>query len=285
MKPIQINSFAKINRTLQVGKRRPDGYHELLTIYQSISLCDRITLHFTDDRQIHVAVSGSGAPAGESNLAFQAAAFWRQVSGIPTGIRIHLEKTIPSGGGLGGGSSNAAAVLMGLNAYFDHPVSQENLYRIATDLGSDVPFFLTGGTALGTGRGERIRPMPDARPLHLMLVVPAVPFPTERMYGLLDDHEYHGQLPEDAQLDEYGLGSNTFELVVERMSLDIARFMDGVREAGLRVLLSGSGSTVIIAAPTHDMLPDTKALHLPEDWHTVPARTLTRDEVPHVAHA
>jgi 4-diphosphocytidyl-2-C-methyl-D-erythritol kinase len=189
---MRFSSFAKVNLHLEVLRRRGDGFHELRTTFQTIDLADEIEL--TLERP---AASGSpvvgleveGAPdlrADDSNLAWRAAALFLARWGRPgEGVRIRLKKQIPVGGGLGGGSANAATVLLGLTALLRRDPGPEPLAEIAAELGSDVPFFLHGGTALGTGRGERIEMLPDpaASPLDLWLAVPPVAVATSAVFA------------------------------------------------------------------------------------------------------
>src|SRR5215813_9198030 len=147
---IQIPSYAKINWTLDVLFKREDGYHELRTIYQTVSLHD--TLSITDTtgtaEPIQILCDDPRVPCDETNLVFRAAVALRQAAGISNGARIEIQKQIPVAAGLGGGSSNAAVTLLALTRLWQIEVSDTDLTKIAANLGSDVPFFLIGGTAL-----------------------------------------------------------------------------------------------------------------------------------------
>lgn len=183
---MRFHSFAKVNLQLEVLRRRDDGFHELRTILQTIDLADEIELVMAKPG---VELELSGAPgllADESNLAWRAAArFLARWGTAGDGVRIRLRKSIPVGGGLGGGSANAASVLMGMCALFGRDARRAELEAMAADLGSDVPFFLHGGTALGTGRGERIEPLADpvAAPLALWIAVPPVAVATSAVFA------------------------------------------------------------------------------------------------------
>lgn len=158
---VNIRAPAKINLGLEVLGRRPDGYHRLRTILQAVSLYDRLRLR---RRSRGIRVRCRGLPeCGQNNLAWRAAAIFLERSGVRGGLEIDLVKGIPVGGGLGGGSSDAAAVLLGASRLFCVSPTPEKLHEWAADLGSDVPFFLLSGTALGTGRGEIIEPLPPLR--------------------------------------------------------------------------------------------------------------------------
>ncbi len=168
-------AHAKINWMLRVTGRRPDGYHDLETIFQTISLHD--TLRFASAKALSLQCDQPGIPSDESNLVMRAA----RALGVDD-VAISLHKRIPSGGGLGGGSSDAATTLLALAA---EGVSRERLREIALELGSDVPFFLMGGTAYATGRGEQLRAMPPATGVPLLLVLPEERMATARAFGLL----------------------------------------------------------------------------------------------------
>src|SRR5262245_53143742 len=150
---LRLSSYAKINWTLDVLYKREDGYHELRTIYQTISLHDILTVSPTNG-PIEVHCEDPRVPCDETNLAFKSAQALREASGTSKGARIEIEKRIPVAAGLGGGSSNAAATLLALIKLWQLEIHDLALFRIAASLGSDVPFFLLGGTALGVGRGE-----------------------------------------------------------------------------------------------------------------------------------
>src|SRR4051794_30813583 len=150
----ELPSFAKINWTLRVLGKRDDGYHELYTVFQTVSLHD--TLEFEESDEVTLTCDEGAVPTDERNLVLRAAAALRERSGCSTGARINLSKRIPAPGGLGGGSSNAAVALVGLRRLWGLRASDADLHQILASIGSDVPFFLHGGTAVGTGRGEII---------------------------------------------------------------------------------------------------------------------------------
>lgn len=180
----QIRSYAKINWTLDVLFKRQDGYHELRTIYQTVSLHDTLTIIETADT-IELACNDPRVPNDETNLAFKAAELLREVAGIQKGARIEIEKRIPVAAGLGGGSSNAAATLLALTKLWKVEIDERELIRIAASLGSDVPFFLIGGTALGVGRGEEVYPIEQIQSEHLLLVNPGFAVSTRNAYQKL----------------------------------------------------------------------------------------------------
>ncbi len=181
---IHIQSYAKINWTLDVLFKREDGYHELRTIYQTVSLHDDLRLSETSGA-IEIICEDPRVPCDETNLAFKAAMLLREATGASNGARIEIEKLIPVAAGLGGGSSNAAAALLGLIKLWQIEIEDGELIKLAASLGSDVPFFLIGGTALGAGRGEEVYPIEEAHCEHLLLVNPGFAVSTRDAYGRL----------------------------------------------------------------------------------------------------
>ena len=182
---MKIPSFAKINLGLEVLGRRPDGYHDIRTLFQWIDFQDTIEIRPRTDPEINLAGDDPSIPWDETNLVFRAAAALREKSGCRNGADIAVAKTIPAGGGLGGGSSNAAMTLFGLNDLWGLGYSRDELAEMGLSLGMDVPYFLTGGLCLGEDRGERLTPLPDLPPHWLVLVLPPFPVPTPLIYGSL----------------------------------------------------------------------------------------------------
>jgi 4-diphosphocytidyl-2-C-methyl-D-erythritol kinase len=164
---------AKMNLGLKVLGRRPDGYHEILSLMQTVDLADRVTLEPTEaSGKTVVACDAEGVPEGPENLAYMAVEAVRAETGIDTGVRVVLEKRIPAGGGLGGGSSDAAAVLRGLPHVWPVELGRERMHDVAASLGSDVPFLLRGGTAIARGRGEVLEEAFWPGHYHFVLVDP-----------------------------------------------------------------------------------------------------------------
>ena len=189
MKSITIPAYSKVNLCLDILGQRADGYHELRTIFQSISLHDTLTLETTKDRRIDLSIVGNSALAGEpgkDNLVYRALDELRRELGIRQGVRAVLTKRIPTGAGLGGGSSDAAAALIGLLRLTGKRIEASRLMEIATRLGADVPFFLRGGSALGIGRGNEIYPLPEVSRSSVLVVSPAgLAVPTRDAYQWL----------------------------------------------------------------------------------------------------
>ena len=184
--PFSLPSFAKINWTLRVLGKRFDGFHELCTVFQTVSLHD--TLDFEESERLELTCDDPNVPVDGSNLILRAAAALESHFQKPVTGKVHLTKRIPSPGGLGGGSSNAAAALIGFSELCGlGPISEEESYKIVAGLGADVPFFLSGGTAVGTGRGDLISPLGrDIEAENLLIVTPGVNVSTARAFAALN---------------------------------------------------------------------------------------------------
>jgi 4-diphosphocytidyl-2-C-methyl-D-erythritol kinase len=185
VRSLKVPSFAKINLGLEVLGLREDGYHELRTLFQTIDLCDSITLS-PRPSGIEVVSDHPGLPSGEENLAFRAALDLQAFARVQQGVRIAIRKTIPVGGGLGGGSSNAASVLLGLNRLWRLNLHPSELHPLARRLGADVPFFLLGGTALGLARGEEVYPLHRQIRGEVLIVDPGRPVSTQKVFARID---------------------------------------------------------------------------------------------------
>jgi 4-diphosphocytidyl-2-C-methyl-D-erythritol kinase len=263
-----VPSFAKINWALRVEGRRPDGYHQITTVFQTIDLTDRISFTLTEDPAIQFETTGREVVSGEDNLLYRAVASVQKKAASPRGVRIALHKQIPVGGGLGGGSSNAAVGLMAANRLFEANLGPEELLEIARRLGADVPFFLSGGAALGTGRGDCIFPLPDlSRPATLVLVYPGFPVATRDAYQARNWGKYAGNpiltTPEAehkmqrfreaiARVDLSWL-ENDLERVVFELYPALAQGSRQLLAAGCKpVLLSGSGSCLFGVADSEE---------------------------------
>jgi 4-diphosphocytidyl-2-C-methyl-D-erythritol kinase len=177
---VRVPAYAKLNLGLRVLYRRPDGYHEIRTVFQTISLADRLDISFTPARTLRIEMKGT--PEIPDNLVERAARLVMEALSIQGHVLFNLKKNIPAGTGLGGGSSDAAAVLLALPALAKRAIPTDLLHILATQLGSDVPFFLHGGTALGLGRGEELYPLPDLPAARGLLVVPEIHSSTAEAY-------------------------------------------------------------------------------------------------------
>ena len=179
-------AYAKVNLTLAVGEKRPDGYHEVVSVMQRVSLCDTLTAEQTREG-ITLTCSDPALPSGEENLAHRAASLFFRETGIAGGAALTLEKRIPSQAGLGGGSSDAASALLALRKLYAPALPDTELETMAAALGSDVPFFIHGGTQLATGRGEVLSPLPPLTDGWFVIVKPTESFSTPSMYRRLDE--------------------------------------------------------------------------------------------------
>jgi 4-diphosphocytidyl-2-C-methyl-D-erythritol kinase len=177
-----IDAPAKVNLTLRVLGRRVDGFHEIETLMVPITLADRLEINLRADHDIRLTCSDPSVPSDASNLGHRAAAAFAKHSGLKFGVDIHIEKKIPHGAGLGGGSSDAAAVLVALDRLLATKMPTEELERVAATMGSDIPFFIRSQPAICRGRGEIIEPFEGLPPADILLVKPPFPIPTPWAY-------------------------------------------------------------------------------------------------------
>lgn len=235
-------AFAKVNRSLVVLGKRTDGYHELDTVFQAVGLTDRLTFERSDLLTLHV--DDPSIPSGAENLVLRAARALAEAVGCRPRAAITLEKRIPSGGGLGGGSSDAAVTLLGLSALWELDLPLDLLSEVGAQLGSDVPFFLHGGTARGLGRGERIEPLADFPPQAVVLVMPPFPVSTPAVFGRLEARAWDGLRGGSFEAGD-DPDRNDLEPAAEALFPTLRDVRDALGRAGAdRARLSGSGSTV-----------------------------------------
>jgi 4-diphosphocytidyl-2-C-methyl-D-erythritol kinase len=182
---LDVVTYAKVNLSLEVIRKRSDGFHEIETIFQSIDLADRMRIQLTSDARIRIECDAPEIPTDERNLCHRALVAMRKVAGPSLGARITLEKKIPSGAGLGGGSGNAAGVMLAVERALRLETPRKALEAIASGLGSDVPFMLYGGTAVGRGRGEILTPLNPLTRGVFVIVKPEVSIPTAWVYSNL----------------------------------------------------------------------------------------------------
>jgi 4-diphosphocytidyl-2-C-methyl-D-erythritol kinase len=284
-----VEAPAKINLYLRVLAPRPDGYHEIETLFQAVELADRLEVARTSGG-IELEVEDADLGPAAENLVHRAAQTYLEHTGLPFGVQVRLQKRIPAGAGLGGGSSDAAAVLRALEILADgEGLGASRLSELGSELGSDVPFFLGGSTlAVGRGRGERLEPRVALPAASVVVVLPPVHVVTGAAYRALARQRRTGRWPhaEQAPLEAQpgtwegvvDLARNDFESVVPGMHPEIARSLQALRETGAApALLSGSG------AACFGVLPDeTTAEGVAEDlsallgWPAVVTRTLAR---------
>jgi 4-diphosphocytidyl-2-C-methyl-D-erythritol kinase len=266
MREVRIPACAKINLRLEVLGKRADGYHELRTIFQSISLHDTLRLRPSGLPDISLSVRGNDTLSREAigkNLAYRAVEALRHELGVRKGVEITLDKKIPAGRGLGGGSSDAAAALLGYLRLTGKKLPPAELLQIAASLGADVPFFLYGGTALGIARGEEIYPLPDVPLFSLLIVSPKdIHVPTPDAYRWLHAPELASltksaaahKLMEFCALCWSAQGttlSNDFERAVFQRHPRLAKIKRVLLHGGAsEALLAGSGSAVFGVFPS-----------------------------------
>ncbi|MFA5098451.1 MAG: 4-(cytidine 5'-diphospho)-2-C-methyl-D-erythritol kinase [Candidatus Margulisiibacteriota bacterium] len=244
MTSISLKAFAKINLTLKILGPRPDGFHEIESIMQSVSLYDEIEIRSKLDRDsIEIHCSDDKVPAGEGNICYKAVELIRKKFNIEKGIRIEIKKNIPMEAGLGGGSSNAAAVLIGLNKIWELKLSDEELIEIAAQIGSDVPFFIIGGRCLCKGRGENIEKDVRARgrvPQRYIVVKPDISVPTAWAYEEWD----RVKTISNFQFPMSNLGNDLEAVVINKYPV-IGEVKKALLEAGCTgAQMTGSGSAV-----------------------------------------
>lgn len=185
--PVTVRVPAKVNVHLAVGVARPDGYHDLVTVFQALSLSDEVTVAVSDHPGVECHGEGAAlVPAGDGNLAWQAVRLLAGHVGREPAVRVVINKGIPVAGGMAGGSADAAATLVGLSALWRLDLTRDELTTLGASLGSDVPFPLHGGTALGTGRGERIIPVLARHTFHWVIALDHVGLSTPDVFGELD---------------------------------------------------------------------------------------------------
>lgn len=256
---ITVTAPAKINLYLDVTGRREDGYHDILSVMQTVSLCDNIALSLKSGGGIRLDCGNSVLRCDESNLAYRAADLMLSKTGACVGVDITLDKHIPLEAGLGGGSSDAAGVLRGLNALLGHPLGLEELCRLGAELGADVPFCVMGGCACATGIGERLERLPDMPGCFIVICCPEERISTPWAYGELDRIHgmfgFHTAGTQRADSMKRGMHTplienishnmyNIFEDVI-RDRKDILAVKSIMCEQGaLRAMLSGSGPSV-----------------------------------------
>jgi 4-diphosphocytidyl-2-C-methyl-D-erythritol kinase len=273
MAEVRIPALAKINLRLEVIGKRADGYHELRTIFQTISLQDEIRLRSTRAAAIALKVLGNDSLSNEpfeKNLAYRAVCLLRQELKLADGVAIELRKKIPAGRGLGGGSSDAAAALIGYLRLVKKQLPREGLFELAATLGADVPFFLEGGRALGIGKGDEVYPLPGISRLSLLLVSPrSIHVPTPDAYRWLNSAQLNASRRDAPQLTNCAgdprlyrfcalawslQGSplrNDFEEAVFQQHPRLAEIKrDLLQNGASEALLAGSGSAVFGVFPS-----------------------------------
>lgn len=285
-----LPSFAKINWTLSVPGKRDDGYHELFTVFQTISLHDTITFESSDAGLVTLSCDIPELASHTSNLILLAARALKTRFPESGGAAIHLQKTIPYPGGLGGGSSNAATTLIALKRLWDLDISHADLHEIAAEIGSDVPFFLHGGTAIGTGRGENIESIADITAAEMLLVTPGIDVSTGQAFADLNadaltsegrDHILTVCRNEARSLDpRRSVLKNDFEASVFAAYPEIARVKQTLLDLGaVNTAMSGSGASVFAVFDNKETRQAAqKALDHESTWRKFAVSTISRAE-------
>ena len=288
MKSISLPSFAKVNLDLRILGTRPDGFHNLKTVFQSLALFDNVTV--TARRgPLTVTCDEPDIPTDQRNLVWKAASLLHRVSTgkttAPRDITIDLRKRVPPEAGLGGGSANAAMTLLALNALWKLDLDMASLTRIAARLGADVPYFLVGGTALGLGRGDDIYPLADMPPVHVVILRPGFGVSTADAYRWYDE-ETRRPLKEPARRTVppgwpawSATLRNDLEAPVVRHHPAIGRIRQSLMDAGAAfAAMSGSGSAVFGLFERKDAARRTANDLARPGWLSLHTRTLTRRE-------
>jgi 4-diphosphocytidyl-2-C-methyl-D-erythritol kinase len=252
-----VRAPAKINLTLEVLGRRPDGYHDLKTMLIAVDWFDELTFAPADTLQF---TCSDPALAGPDNLVMRAARLLQATTGVETGATIHLTKRIPYAAGLGGGSSDAATTLRALNQLWQTGLSPEQILTLAAELGSDVPYFVLGGLCLAEGRGERLTPLPDLPDQPVLLVTPPLAVPTGPVFRATTAADYADGTRTDQLIARLRAGQqwtpdlliNSLEPVCFRLYPALADVAAALRAAGAPwIRLSGSGPTLYTLPESH----------------------------------
>ncbi len=272
---ISCRAYAKVNLALAVLGKRDDGYHELCSIMQTVDLYDEIQAQAGNRITLQCSIRSL---AGSDNLAYRAACLLAESQRVSRGARLYLRKNIPIAAGLGGGSADAAATLVALRMLWQLKIDDSELRLLAAELGSDVPFFIGGGTALVSGRGEQVTPLPAAPMRWLVLVKPKLRLAnkTATMYGLLSPRHFEtgegvarameqirgGEFPADEHL------SNTFMQVAPHVFPNWAKIRRLLSDlAGRPALLSGAGPTLFFVFDSPQLARSAyEALNIVADW-------------------
>jgi 4-diphosphocytidyl-2-C-methyl-D-erythritol kinase len=285
---IALCAFAKINLGLRILGKRPDGYHEIRTLYQTVDLHDRLQVALLPGQYgIGVECSDPGVPSGRGNLVYRACELWKRTRRFRGRIEVCLEKRIPPGSGLGGASSDAAAALLGLERLSGDRLDLATRLRLAARLGSDVPLFFWGGRVLGCGRGEEVYPLGDLPRRHCLVVFPGFSVSTAEAYReaalrLTKRSEtrrirFFGVWSHVPQ-ESWGPAENDFEQVAFAKWPELGRLKRQLIRAGAETaLLTGSGSAVYATFDSATKLIRASK-SIPASWQVFRAQTLRRAE-------
>lgn len=249
---IEINAYAKINLTLDITGVRHDGYHLMEMVMQSVSLCDNVTIKKNNTYCINLQTDDLTLPTGDKNIAYKSAAAFLSYTKIDCGVDIYIEKKIPTGAGLGGGSADGAAVLKGMNTLFNTELTLERLAEIGVKIGADIPFCIYGNTALVRGIGEIIEPIDNMPTCYIVIVKPEISINTRLAFSQYDalDISYkilNNKIIECIQANNLsGMCSymgNVFEDVVGHVEINSLK-ADMLAMGAIKSMMTGSGSAV-----------------------------------------
>jgi 4-diphosphocytidyl-2-C-methyl-D-erythritol kinase len=283
---MRVRAYAKINCGLRILAKRPDGYHEIHTIYQTVALHDRLDVRLVrSGRNIKVECDDPAVPAGRANLVYRACELWRQVRKYQGGMRVCIEKRIPLGSGLGGASGDAAATLLALERLSGDRLDLTARLAVAARLGSDVPLFMLGGRVLGCGRGEQVYPLQDLPARYCLIAFPGFPVSTAEAYREAGRRltkgpggrsiDFFGAWPH-LPLLSWGPAENDFEQVLFAWWPELARLKRRLVRAGAELAsLTGSGSAVYGLFPSARTLDHAWKL-IPAGWLKFRTRTISR---------
>ena len=270
---VHVRAPGKVNLFLRVGDVQSDGYHDVATAYQAVSLYEDVRAWPDDEFSVSFngSIDTSGLPADASNLAIRAAKLLARTAGVPGGVHLEIDKHVPIAGGMGGGSADAAATLVACDAMWGTALSKEELHALAAKLGADVPFALTGGTAIGTGRGDRLSPALATGSFHWVLAVAEFGLSTPGVYRELDRRREEGlrlasvdttptvdaSVLQALRAGDPRLLADALHNDLQPAALGLAPGLGGILELGeshgaLAGMVSGSGPTVAFLAEDAD---------------------------------
>lgn len=292
---LKLPSFAKINWTLEILGKRPDGYHELRTLLQTLSVGDELTFELLESG-IELQSTHPELPLDETNLIYRAAQSLAQFASCQKGVRVTINKQLPMAAGLGGGSSNAAVTFLALLKLWDLQIETPELFRLGAQLGADVPFFFIGGTCIGVGRGDEVYPTAEIEAEHLLLVNAGIAVPTREVYGNLPPEltnpgaitnipvslraAYDAMSNRQAHSGAFSpvLHNDLESPVLMRHPL-LAEIKQRLLANGARgVLMSGSGSTFFALFDSEATRSVAQQDLQATGWWCAPTRTLNRSE-------
>ena len=287
---LTLPSFAKINWTLEILGKRPDGYHEVRTLLQTISAADELTFELAQ-RGIAIHCDHPEVPLDETNLVHRAAKLFSDFTGAGKGVRIRINKRLPVAAGLGGGSSNAAVTLLALQKLWNVQVAPPDLFNLGAQLGADAPFFLIGGTCLGVGRGDEIYPLADINEEFLLLINAGIAVPARDAYANLPPEltkpgavvkmplSFVAAYAAIARPSDHLPLINDLEKSVLARHPSLVEIKRRLKQAGARgVLMSGSGSTIFAIFDSDKARSGAEHRLSETGWRRLRARTLGRTE-------